>query len=554
MDFLNRASTQARDLLLSLTPAARITAGLLLTVVVISLAYLFNHQMSGPDAYLMGGEYFTAGQLPSMEAAFAKAGLIDYQTEGNRIRIPRGQHAAYMGALADGGALPPNFETYFDKALSSGGAFISKQERTQRMNIAKQNTLALIIRSMRDIENASVIFDLKKGRGLSKTDIVTAMVSVKPLGSEPLEPKRVPHLRKLVAGAIAGLKPENVTVADVNGRTYGAGGEDGLGDPLEDPYYSRKAYYEQQLEAKIRDLVSHIPGAVVHVNAELTTDLRHVVQSVKVDPKPVTTFSQALSKTNRIQGNTPGGLPGLAAQGGPTAPPVTVRAGRSTSTEQDTTEETIKSVVSTNHETRETIGLTPKSVKATIGVPSTYYVSLWKDRNPVADGQEPQPPPTAELNKIKTEVKTQIEAAVVALLPAVAAGDDPIPNVTVTTFDPVTTAAIEPPSFTQDALAWAGQYWTTVSMMGLVVFSLLVLRSMVRAAPSGVVPEAAETASGGLSIVVGGEGDDKDEEGASRLKRRFQSGPSLKDDLAEMVHEDPDAAAAILGNWIGNAG
>ena len=555
MDFLNHASSQVRDLLLSLTPAARITAGLLLTLVVISLAYLFNHQMSGSGAYLMGGEYFTAGQLPSMEAAFSKAGLTDYQTEGNRIRVPRGQHAAYMGALADAGALPPNFGSYFEKALNGGGAFLSKQERTQRWNNAKQNELALYIRSMRDIENASVIFDMKKGRGLSKTDIVTAMVSVKPLGSEPLDSKRVPHLRKLVAAAIAGLKPEYVTVADANGRTYGVGGEDGLVDPLEDPYYSRKEHYEQQLESKIRNIVSHIPGAVVHVNAELSTVLRQTLKSVKVDPKPVTTYVKALTKSNRIQGNAPGGVPGLTAQGGPTAPPVTVRTGKSTNTEQDTTEETTQSVVSTNHETRETIGLTPTIVKATISVPSTYYVRVWNEKNPAVEGQEPQLPATAELDKIKAEVKTQIEAAVVALLPPVPAGDDPIPNVTVTTFDPVTTAAIETPTFTQDALAWTGQYWTTLSMMGLVVFSLLVLRSMVRTVPSSG-PEVAEAASRNLSIVAGSEEDQEEDEGEGvvRLKRRFQSGPSLKDDLAEMVHEDPDAAAAILSNWISNAG
>jgi flagellar biosynthesis/type III secretory pathway M-ring protein FliF/YscJ len=30
-------------------------------------------------------------------------------------------------------------------------------------------------------------------------------------------------------------------------------------------------------------------------------------------------------------------------------------------------------------------------------------------------------------------------------------------------------------------------------------------------------------------------------------------GPSLKDELAELVREDPDAAASILRNWISNA-
>ena len=38
------------------------------------------------------------------------------------------------------------------------------------------------------------------------------------------------------------------------------------------------------------------------------------------------------------------------------------------------------------------------------------------------------------------------------------------------------------------------------------------------------------------------------------LKRRVRKGPNLKDDLAEMVREDPEAAASILHNWINSAG
>ena len=96
MDFLNKAYAQLAELLKSLTPAARITAGLLLATVVISLVYLFQYHTSAPDAYLMGGEPFSASQLPNMEAAFAKAGLNSYEIEGNRVRVPRGQQSIYM--------------------------------------------------------------------------------------------------------------------------------------------------------------------------------------------------------------------------------------------------------------------------------------------------------------------------------------------------------------------------------------------------------------------------------------------------------------------------
>jgi flagellar biosynthesis/type III secretory pathway M-ring protein FliF/YscJ len=38
-----------------------------------------------------------------------------------------------------------------------------------------------------------------------------------------------------------------------------------------------------------------------------------------------------------------------------------------------------------------------------------------------------------------------------------------------------------------------------------------------------------------------------------RPRLRLKKGPTLKDDLTELVKEDPDGAAAILRTWIGNA-
>jgi flagellar biosynthesis/type III secretory pathway M-ring protein FliF/YscJ len=48
-------------------------------------------------------------------------------------------------------------------------------------------------------------------------------------------------------------------------------------------------------------------------------------------------------------------------------------------------------------------------------------------------------------------------------------------------------------------------------------------------------------------------GEPEQQEAAARLKRRAKSGPSLRDELVEIVREDPDAAGNILRNWIGSA-
>src|SRR5487761_1311527 len=129
MDFLNKAFAQVAELFRSMTPAARITAGLLLAVVMVSVGYLFNHQVTGGDAYLLEGQHFSQPELNAMEAAFGKAGLGNFEFETGRVRVPRGLKAKYMAALADAGAIPAHFGSYLDAALNKPSPFTSKAQQ-----------------------------------------------------------------------------------------------------------------------------------------------------------------------------------------------------------------------------------------------------------------------------------------------------------------------------------------------------------------------------------------------------------------------------------------
>jgi flagellar M-ring protein FliF len=86
------------------------------------------------------------------------------------------------------------------------------------------------------------------------------------------------------------------------------------------------------------------------------------------------------------------------------------------------------------------------------------------------------------------------------------------------------------------------------------LFSLLMLRGMTRAARTSPPPEEAAL---GPRLVLPGEVETEQEAQMSEapaLKRRARStGPGLREELTEMVKEDPDAAANILRNWIGDA-
>src|SRR5205814_339931 len=154
MDFLPKAYAQVAELLRSMSVGSRVATGLLLALVVVSLAYLFQYRIAGGDEFLLGGRPFSASELTAIEAAFAKAGLGKSQVAGSQIRIPRGQKELYLAALADGHALPADFYTYLDDATTNDNPWSSSQSQKFRMSTAKQKSLAHILGKMKGIESA----------------------------------------------------------------------------------------------------------------------------------------------------------------------------------------------------------------------------------------------------------------------------------------------------------------------------------------------------------------------------------------------------------------
>ena len=325
MDFLNRAIGQLTDLFKSMTPGSRLTAGLLLVTVVVSMAFLVNRVGSDQDAFLMGGEVFSPGQLHIMEGAFAKANLSDYRIEGNRVHVSAGKQSAYMGALADAEALPPTFGKYLEKAVTATGPFADKEQRRQATKIATQNELQLILSNMRGIEAASVMYDVEETGPFGKVRSVTGSVSVTTSTGMPLEEEQVRTIRHTVAPAIGG-KPETISVTDLNnGQVYPGSSNGNPAGGSEDQYGSLKRIYEKQWQEKIMATLSLIPGVLVTANVELDPETGHTETQTEYDAKAVTYSTRESEKKSLMHGPAPSGRPGLAAQGGVNQPAVVGR-------------------------------------------------------------------------------------------------------------------------------------------------------------------------------------------------------------------------------------
>jgi flagellar M-ring protein FliF len=556
MDFVNQAYAQLVELLRSMSAGTRVATALLLVVVVVSVAYLFQYQTAGGDEYLLGGRSFTQSELTAIEAAFSKAGLGKSQITGNQIRIPRGKKELYLAAIADGNALPADFYKYLDDALKADSPFASARSLDRRHLLAKERELALIIGRMRGIESATVQYDEEVKRGLTSHKQKTAMVAVQTRGGQ-LEEEQIKAIRNVVASAYAGLDRHQITITDLNGVTYGGVlGPDGMPED-ESIYAAHKLRYEREFQRKIQLQLAYIPGVIVGINAELNPETQNSSTTTKYDPKPVTVATKESSKESTSHAPQVQGRPGAQPNGVGNSP-VALQQATTAGAESQTTEtrSDIQNVPGHDTTVRQMAPLVPKKVTASIDIPASYYVEVWKKRNPQPADKPAKAPDPAEVATIETETKNSIKEKVRNLLPDVDKGTNPYPHIVVETYTDLPRTPAAPPSLATTAGSWLAENWQTLAVIGVGLMSLLMLRSMVRS-PGRAAPAAASPAappSQPRLAVHEPPADEEELEPVKVLKSHFTvSGPDLKAELREIVKENPDAAATILRSWIGEA-
>ncbi len=307
---------------------------------------------------------------------------------------------------------------------------------------------------------------------------------------------------------------------------------------------------EQELTTKVRQYLSYIPGVTVTSLVTLDQQKNSRSYEIKNDPKPITVKDSQNTSTMTRESAPSGGAPGLQSNtsGGAMAP---ASLGKGTETKDESKSEQINIVNSTSTET-EKFGLTPKLAKVSVGIPAGYYEKVWQQRNPPKEGEEVKRPDAQAIEPIRTEITQDVRTAVANLLPTAPEIKDATSLVTVTTFQDIKVAEIAATPAMQRATSWLGQNWPTIAMVGLVLFSLGMLRSLLRSLPAPPAESAA------ISMRVSGSEpkpqaaeEEVEVTAARRLRRITGSGPSLRDELSEFVKEDPDSAANILRTWIG---
>lgn len=202
---------------------------------------------------------------------------------GTSVYVPAEQVHALRASLAGDGIVPTSGEPGYE-IFDSQGVGVSPMVQKMNYNRAIQGELARTIQVYEGIENARVHI-VRPEQTMFTTDGESAkaavMVKLKP--GYRLSPTTVAAITNLVAGAIEGLSPENVTVTDSNGRMLSG---QNANDPLITGATSYKDYkmaVEQEMSQRLLQSLETVLGpgrATVIAQATIDMTKETIVQTV----------------------------------------------------------------------------------------------------------------------------------------------------------------------------------------------------------------------------------------------------------------------------------
>jgi len=522
MDFVKRLHGQLIELVRAMTPRARVTVGGLILAVLLGLAYLTQQKLAGETTYLLGGQPFSSDELTTVQGALGKAQLNDFTVEGNRLRIPKSKQAAYLAALADGNALPQTLTDIFSEGNEKTNWWSTRQQQVAQARATKKKWLSLMLRSMNGVESADVEFDKEESRGWKPTQIATALVAVKMRGGQPLTEDRAAYFQRVAAAAL-NMSPPDVTVVDRNSDLVvgGANAQGTVG--AADDYLNLKRKYQADYEAKLHKALSYVPGVMVSAEVELDREQRREGARAPLDANGPLGIANQPANLRGFPAARPnsGEETGLVA----TNAPPTLQQNRTDSP-----------------------GWTPRQVKVSVGVPTSYFDEIWRRRHSDRAADHAVAPPADELAQIELAEIARIRQCASGLIPnSDAAATEPLVTVT-PFFHAVPSEAVKPP-LAALVSAWLVSSGPEVAVILIAIVGLAALRLALRHVVRRP-PQVQQTATGATeSRSTGGPH-------VSRLRadlaQRISSGRPSREDLADIVREDPAAAANVLRSWIGN--
>jgi flagellar biosynthesis/type III secretory pathway M-ring protein FliF/YscJ len=175
---------------------------------------------------------------------------------------------------------------------------------------------------------------------------------------------------------------------------------------------------------------------------------------------------------------------------------------------------------------------------ASIAIPRSYYRMIQKRRQDEATSTGSTPAEPTDLEVIEAEVGEAVKKMVVGLLPNLSAGNNPYPQVQVSSYldFPAPSEAI--PTVPLVVLSdWLTANWRPVALGTLGLLALIILTVRFRRREQPIEAETEQPADEPTDIAAPME----------------LPSPSLRDELAQLVQEEPDSVVETISRWLKDA-
>ncbi|MBI3864713.1 MAG: hypothetical protein HY290_22780 [Planctomycetia bacterium] len=536
METLRRTLAQFRDQFNDMAPSARLQLVVIPLLVLAGLGLVMYYGAGPAEEALLMGKVFSAEELKNAEAALRKVALVQFRVEGQKILVPKTEAARYNGALliSDGG-MPDTFGKEFKDALDPNPFMQgSSTQRGDRMDLARAQVLTKMIKAIPFVEDAQILWFRAPGRpSFSGSSRMTATLGVRPRSGHEISSEQAQMLRQAVSGCF-GMAAADVTVLDL--KTGRAARVADPTDPFNNGYLQKIRDYTNHYQQLISDILKDIPNVLVAVNPEIDPVAGSTEQERKYDSKSIPINQVEETQKEDTNETAPSSEPGVRANAPASQRQQSVTKNTRSNEKTSTSTNNIPSGLRTV--TTEKVGLTLKSVQASVSIPKDYYRDvLVKQGVDEADKSAF----AARMLQVQSEKEKEVAQRVARLLP-VAAGAVAGDAVTVTSYDRLETPETITPVTTTARIGEAVANWG--GPLGLALFAMWALwmlnRGMKRtnsamATAETPRPTAARPLAGSLVMP-------KEDDGPQE--------PSKRDQLQGLVKDNPEMAASVIGRWL----
>ncbi len=544
MNWIRIWIAQIQAQLSALTASQKMLIGVLVALVP-GLLWLVVQYAASPEMVAVLDQPMDSAQRVQITSYLDGRG-IPYRLVGDRVHVPAERSLDVLTSLQMQQLLPEDTSRGFDAIITAQTWWQSSTQNQQMYNVAKQNVLSSVLRAYPWVRDATVIISMPQQTGFGAThQRPTASVNIVTVGAA-LDQKKVDAVAGLVSGAVAEMRPEDVTVIDaVAGRQWKVRGE---GEALPTDYLETLHAQERYYREKISSALSYIQNVIVAVNVEVDLTRRQTHTTSYDRAKSVELITSESNRSTNTSNATTAAEPGVRAN---TGADLTSRGGNSTSSTTEESENSFEPFAGKVDEVATQAGGAPVRINATVNIPRSFFVALFRQGKP-PETPEPtddvlQPIIQEHLARIRKQIEPLVMTKTASQVVVDVFPDSGAPGFTVPG-TPVGAGA---------SALLAGGDIKPITLGGLALVSVAMMFMMVRsAARRPPTPSLRELAGvppplpAEESEFIGEAGESEATLPGMEVDEDAIRHRQLSEQLSQMVKANPEEVASVINRWI----